>query len=186
MQINARGQFVHVPIKDRFWDKVNKNGPLHPTKPELGNCWLWTGVKAHYGYGVIWTQDHGQRLRAHRIAWELVNKKKIPSKKHLLHSCDRPACVNPSHTYPGTDRDNHRDRLARGRTLAGERNPAAYLTTAQVLDIRKHFPLRRGKTGPRTSDDRKVITRLLEKHAISAKLLTRIAYGYRWKHLFTE
>src|SRR5690349_16006693 len=35
----------------RFWDKVDKNGPIPLHRPELGACWLWTAHIATSGYG---------------------------------------------------------------------------------------------------------------------------------------
>jgi hypothetical protein len=31
-------------IAERFWAKVNKQGPIHNSK--LGCCWVWTAAKA--------------------------------------------------------------------------------------------------------------------------------------------
>ena len=28
---------------DRFWSKTRNSGRPHPTRPELGSCWWWTG-----------------------------------------------------------------------------------------------------------------------------------------------
>jgi hypothetical protein len=28
------------PLEERFWDGVDKNGPVPPHRPELGNCWI--------------------------------------------------------------------------------------------------------------------------------------------------
>ncbi len=32
-----------TPLADRFWAKVNKDGPIPAHMPHLGPCWLWTG-----------------------------------------------------------------------------------------------------------------------------------------------
>lgn len=183
MKTNTRGQFVKVAVSERFWDKVDKNGPMHPTIPKLGPCWIWQGARTvPYGYGLIWDTDHRKRLRAHRVAWEITNERKVPKGKHLLHSCNNPPCVNPSHTYPGTDADNHKDMKKAGTNPAGERNPMAKLTANMVRDIRRNFPIRHC-TGPRSTEDKKKIKALAKRHRISIKLLSRIAYGQRWKHI---
>lgn len=98
-----------IPIKDRFWDKVDKSG----------DCWLWTGAKDKKGYGYVgsYTKNTaflGTRL-AHRISWSLHNNKTAP--KHLVvrHKCDNPSCVNPEHLELGTTKDNIQDMIKRGR-----------------------------------------------------------------------
>jgi hypothetical protein len=36
---------------ERFWSKVNKDGPIPASCPELGPCWLWTRSCYYNGYG---------------------------------------------------------------------------------------------------------------------------------------
>lgn len=38
-------------IEERFWAKVDKNGPMPEGRPDLGPCWLWTAAKIHCPYG---------------------------------------------------------------------------------------------------------------------------------------
>jgi len=35
--------YTTTPPEERFWKHVDKNGPIPPLHPELGNCWLWMG-----------------------------------------------------------------------------------------------------------------------------------------------
>jgi hypothetical protein len=183
MKINALGQFVKVPLKDRFWVKVNKNGPLHPYNPALGRCWMWTGarLKRKHDYGLIWDDTHTKRLRAHRIAWILL-KGPIPKGKGLLHSCDNCPCVNPEHTRPGDASDNHRDMISHGRALNGEHNPMARLTEKQVRYILSKYPIAL-RTGPRDPSEKVVILRLCKKFHVSMSYLARLASGERWSHI---
>src|SRR5690348_8449196 len=41
---------------DRFWAKVDKNGPVPEYRPDLGPCWLWTASTRPSGHG-IWNDD---------------------------------------------------------------------------------------------------------------------------------
>jgi hypothetical protein len=84
-----------VPIEERFWAAVDKNGPL-PSRPDIeGRCWIWTKSLDH-GYGSI--QEVGTRrgIRAHRLSWELHGGTLIDGLE-LDHLCRNRACVNPAH-----------------------------------------------------------------------------------------
>lgn len=84
-------------------------------------CWPWLRCKDKDGYGKFRADGHNGR--AHRIAWEAVNGP-IPAGLDALHSCDSPPCINPAHLFLGTNADNSADMVAKGRSLAGDRNPA--------------------------------------------------------------
>ena len=77
-------------------------------------CWMWTGALAGRGYGKL--RDVGVRrlLYAHRVSWEVTNGP-VPDGFCVLHQCDNPACVNPSHLWVGTKKDNTQDMVRKGR-----------------------------------------------------------------------
>ena len=89
--------------------------------PEAG-CWLWLSSvnrkngKARYGVMSIREEPHLNPTGrfAHRLSWELF-KGKIPPGMHVLHKCDTMTCVNPDHLFLGTNEDNVRDCMAKGR-----------------------------------------------------------------------
>jgi len=95
---------------DHFWSKVHKTD----------GCWLWTAGKFSTGYG----QCHVRLwpMYAHRISWMISNQRNIPYGLFVLHRCDNPPCVNPDHLFLGTQLDNRRDSVAKGRTAKGERH----------------------------------------------------------------
>jgi hypothetical protein len=125
------------PLADRFWAKVDKNGPT--VRPDLGPCWHWTGALQGSGtrYGSIGVGGGGKTGRASRVSWEIANGP-IPKGMQVLHRCDNTRCVNVAHLFLGTHQDNMDDRSAkgRGRSVAGERHYRAKLTAAQVEEIR--------------------------------------------------
>lgn len=88
---------------ERFWDKVEMI-PFH-------TCWEWTALKRG-GYGRI---RMGTLRSAHRVSWEITNKKQIPAKLVVLHKCDNKGCVNPDHLQIGTQLENVRDSIDKGR-----------------------------------------------------------------------
>ena len=109
---NSSGQIAPIPVKDRFWGKVEKNGPVPEHRPGLGRCWIWLGARIENDYGVV--RVNGKNNGAHRISWELTNGP-IPEGLWALHHCDNPPCVNPSHLFLGTNTDNQRDCVSKGR-----------------------------------------------------------------------
>ena len=93
-------------LEERFWEQVDKNGPVHPV---LGSaCWLWVGKQRTSGYGGFGTKY------AHRTSYELAHGVYAPE-LWVLHKCDNPPCVNPDHLFLGTHLDNMRDMVAKGR-----------------------------------------------------------------------
>ena len=113
------------PLAVRFWAKVDQSGP----------CWLWTGYRDRWGYGVA-SRDK-RAILAHRLAYELTYGP-IPAGQVVCHRCDNPACVRPDHLWLGTPLDNERDKIAKGRkhTQRGARNSRAKLTAQDVTAIR--------------------------------------------------
>lgn len=71
-------------------------------------CWEWAGYRDMYGYGRY------RRKQAHRVAYERVNGGITPG-LFVCHSCDNPPCVNPAHLWLGSQRDNMRDAISKGR-----------------------------------------------------------------------
>lgn len=94
----------------RFWKKVDKHGPIHPT---LGTeCWLWTGYQMPFGHGQLNVGD--KIVLTHRFSWELHHGP-IPEGLSVLHHCDVPNCIRPDHLFLGTQKDNVQDAIQKGR-----------------------------------------------------------------------
>lgn len=115
------------PMPERiasFESKVSKLGPEE--------CWPWLGyVEKETGYGKF-TWDLRSNS-AHRFAWIAANGP-IPKGMHVLHKCDNRICQNPNHLFLGTNLDNIRDKISKGR----QSNPPIHQkqTTEQVIEIR--------------------------------------------------
>lgn len=148
-------------LADRFWAKVEKSD----------GCWLWRGAISGSGYGTIW-QGGTVGLRAHRVSWELHNGP-IPAGQGVLHRCDTPACVNPSHLFLGSHLENMRDMYGKGRRRhpVGERNGNARLTAEDVARIR------RGDASPE---------QLARDLGITRDHVMELRRGRGWRHIQPE
>jgi hypothetical protein len=141
---------------EAFWEKVQKGD----------GCWSWTAAKHRDGYGMV-NMDTGIR-KAHRVAWEVTHGQ-IPDGMDVCHTCDNPICCNPAHLWLGTHNDNMADRVAKGRTLAGQKNFHATLTDAQAAEIRRLFK--------RTSAHRSNIRELAEMFGVKYGVVLQIVNG---------
>lgn len=114
------GELVPLDLtpEDRFWVKVNKDGPIPEYKPELGSCWIWTGAK-HKGYGSV--RIDGVGFGTHRVSYEWCIGP-IPEGLHVDHLCRVRACVRPSHLEAVTQSENNR-RAAEAQTHCKQGHP---------------------------------------------------------------
>ena len=77
---------------------------FHRSYTIQGNgCWIWQGRKTPNGYAVIYVA--GRNLVAHRWAYQVLVAP-VPDLLQMDHLCRTPACVNPSHLEPVTQREN--------------------------------------------------------------------------------
>lgn len=107
-----------------FWAKVNKKGPKQAHMKT--RCWTWMGaVDQQWGYGWFWcpemspSEKKSHQHYASRVAWFL--KKGTNPTMQVLHHCDNPACVRPSHLFEGDHAANMRDRARKGRSNSAGR-----------------------------------------------------------------
>lgn len=75
-------------------------------------CWIWKGLPGAGGYGQMCFR--GVTRKAHRVSYELF-KGAIPPKKIVMHTCDKPDCVNPSHLKIGTQKESVKDCIDKNR-----------------------------------------------------------------------
>ena len=150
-------------LEVRFWEKVKK-GP---------SCWEWTANKDKKGYGRIAATSAVKNLKAHRVSYELHNGP-IPPGLSVLHTCDNPGCVRPDHLFLGTNADNMKDMINKGRGRRGERNPNSRLTAAAVKDIRE--------STMRGESLRNIAARL----RVSPSAVHSVAKERTWRHISEE
>jgi hypothetical protein len=89
-------------------------------------CWIWQYSKDHFGYGQISRRVSGERL-AHRLSYRVFIGD--CTGKVVMHKCDNPPCCNPDHLELGTQGDNLRDAVRKGR------NRKSALKPCMLIDI---------------------------------------------------
>ena len=168
--------------KRTFWKRVDKRGaiPAHCTR--LGVCWEWCGELDEEGYGRF-HHRRNETTRANRISWEIAFSP--PLRLFVLHKCDNPRCVRPSHLFLGTQAENNRDarekkriRPARGDAHWSRRNPEkrvrgaihynAKLTEKDVCEIR---------VSPHSEKT------LAEKYGVGQQAINSVRRRKTWKHI---
>ena len=167
------------PLAERFWEKVKKTD----------GCWLWAGGTLKSGYGAISAGGRCSRsLRAHRVSYELFFGP-IPEGLEVMHTCDTPLCVKPTHLFTGTHADNMADMARKKRSTLGDRNPSrlypervakgeknghAKLTEEKICEIRA--AVGRGE----------IQSVLAAQYGVCQANISMIANGKRWHHIHQE
>ncbi len=92
---------------NRFWQNV-----AFTANPNL--CWNWTAAiySIKKPYGIFYFNNKG--YTASRVAYTF-HFKEDPKELCVLHKCDNPKCVNPNHLFLGTNDDNVKDKVSKGR-----------------------------------------------------------------------
>lgn len=124
----ARMRYIAPEI--RFMAKIFK-------MPDDG-CWLWRGAKngCPDPYGMFSLDKKKRPIKAHRAAYILFVGEIPKEKPHMLHKCDTRLCVKPTHLFPGTNRDNVADCVAKDRVPKGAARTNHKLTEDEVCFIR--------------------------------------------------
>jgi HNH endonuclease len=150
---NLRG----VPLEDRV------------VVDEATGCLLWTGSTNTSGYGII--RAEGENV-AHRAAYRKYVGP-IPEGAHVLHTCDRPACVWPEHLFLGSHEDNMLDMKLKGRSrgAVGSINAAAKITESQAINI---------MCDPRPQGV------IAGEYGLTRHMIDKIQNGSAWKHVFKK
>lgn len=104
-----------IPVKfDHLDIEVLQKKLLSKTVSDTSNpesCWIWSGAFNKMGYGVVYHK--GRMHMAHRIALHIQDTS--AQMECACHKCDNPSCVNPSHLFWGTHKDNSNDKQKKGR-----------------------------------------------------------------------
>jgi hypothetical protein len=129
-------------------------------------CMEWLGTITRRGYGVL--SIGNRQVGAHRHAWVLSHGV-VPKGMCVCHSCDNRRCVNPEHLFIGTNKDNHDDKVNKGRQAKGQRHGMATLTYAQVREIRALYKRGLGNV-------------MALRYGVHLNTIVNIAHGIRRAH----
>lgn len=123
------------------------------------------------GYVCLRKEFTNENWMAHRLVWEHFNGA-IPEGMCVLHKCDNPACANIDHLFLGSQPDNVRDMIDKGRDVnsPGEKNGRSKLKENQVREIK----------GLRGLYPQRELARI---YGVSRGLIHRIQNGQTWKHV---
>ena len=131
------------------------------------NCFNITSHKINSSKKAVCTVKHGKKMTIPRYIYEECFGE-IPEGMVVRHKCDNTNCVNPEHMELGTQLDNIKDTVERGRTTRGEKNPASKINAQIAKEIREL----QGKLS---------IEKVSEKFNISVTQVWRIWTGENWK-----
>lgn len=162
-------------LRRRSWPRTSHEIDFSLTRIAFGliDCWVWVGPRDSGGYG-IWAR-HGAIDKAHRAAWRLF-RGAIPPSRMVLHSCDVRNCVNPEHLWLGSQLDNMRDCVLKGRHRSGEprRGEANHYAKLKEADVLRARALRvEGFTY-------KAIAKII---GVSTMTAFRAVTGQSWSHI---
>jgi len=135
-------------------------------------CWCWTGsTNGIKNYGIFRMGRSGQKFYAHIFSY-MLHKGVIPDKLQVLHRCDNPNCVKPSHLFLGTQDDNVKDMVGKGRhkyiAHLGEKNGNALLKTVDIIEIRRSTKTRR---------------ELAVQYGVTMRCIKAVRAKQNWKHV---
>ena len=146
-------------IEDRFWSKVEKSE----------TCWAWTACRlSASGYGRFGFR--GKTYYAHRVSW-IFAFGELSANEFVLHHCDTPSCVRPSHLFTGSQQENMLDKVRKGRQTHGASHGPSKLTVDQVLEIRSLYA-----SGAYTQDQ------LGRRFGTTQPCISRIVRRKAWRH----
>jgi len=157
-----------IKYQNKFWSRVNKKNK--------NNCWEWTSwkTKGKWRYGIfqIHTKNQKMQIRAHRASWYYFYGVLPPLDMFVCHSCDNPSCVNPSHLFLGTPKDNTRDMVNKQRSCTGSKNGKTKLNNEQVINIKKLL-----------KDNKLTQAEIAKIFKISQSTINQINKNKTWKHV---
>jgi hypothetical protein len=125
-------------------------------------CWEWQGCKTIGGYGRVWFL----KPRLVHVVSYFYHCGPVPDNLVISHKCHNPACCNPVHLQPASQKENVRQSIDRG-TFSYTSRPWK-LTEEQRTQIRREY-----------KGTRKHRLELAERYKVSMSLIEIVLYRNR-------
>lgn len=187
----------------RFWNSIDKNGPIPKEWPELGPCWVWTKtLTKEDGYGKLFML--GKYRPAHRVSW-IIHNGPIPAGEGyhgicVLHKCDHKKCSNPDHLFLGTHFDNMQDMMSKGRriTPAPRKKDTYKYGDENYWRINAHLRPRGSAVGTSKLTEAQVAEikiavaggeyykTVAARYSVTSSNIRNIIKGLSWRHVIVE
>ena len=137
---------------------------LARTNRAASGCLEWCGRSLYSGYGYM---RYGLRMVAAPRLSYMAFVGEIPQGLCVLHRCDNRLCIEPSHLFLGTHKDNAVDRNRKNRQARGETCGRARLSQDNVRLIYS------------SSQPAALIAK---KFGVSESAVRHIRAGRSWRH----
>lgn len=164
-------------VIEKFWSRVDKNGPV--AREGLTPCWLWLGSTHKAGHGQTAVKGRKGLYYTHRLAWEIANGP-VPNGMCVCHECDVPSCCNTEHLFLGTRGDNMRDMWSKARGKKAIENlaagPIAMRARSTIGDAQIVGIFLDRIAGERTAD-------IAVRFGVSYGTISSILRRTNWKHV---
>jgi len=178
-----KGRPKAMPLAQRFWEMVNKDGPMPDEQatrvhPEIKGerCWLYGRGRGPKPMVHVQLDGSWKGKPASVVAWFLETGR---WPEYACHKCDRPRCVRYSHLFEANHDANMRDMLAKGRNVPGM--GGAKLTATDAEQIRREgMPWVRSKMRHRRSMV-VLVRRIARRYRVGVDNITAILRNETWR-----
>lgn len=153
---------------------------LARAKRTASGCLEYQGYRMPKGYGLL--SGVGEQL-AHRIAW-VHHHGPIPDGLFVCHACDNPPCIEVTHLFLGTSRENMQDAANKGRMVlppvgVGEEHGRAVLSDDKVREIRALHEAFVAPSGTKYG----ALTYLARRFGVGKSQISRVVNRQQWSHV---
>ncbi len=156
-------------ISFTVFGEPNVSTKARPIKYVINDTGCWNCVSHttdRSGYPVITRQGKFWRMCRYMYT---IHKGDIPNGMVILHRCDNPQCINPSHLSVGTPKENSIDMVKKDRQAKGVKNGGGVkLDEDKVRRIR---------------EDNRSLQTIADEYGVSKRLILNVKKKRNWRHV---